>query len=340
MARVLLLFGGRSAEHEVSCSSAVSVLEALRSVGHRVVPVGIDRSGAWYLADPTRRPLVADGRPVRLGVPDGVLRVGADEVGFDVAFPVLHGPFGEDGTIQGLFEMVRKPYVGCGVLASAVAMDKDVTKRLVRLAGRRPKGWRETELRIGSWCTETSSGTILTTPSRAWCRLWGWTSLSSRRRSVRRSVSRKPDLKPKSRSRSIKHFDMATKWSWRKRSAGGRSRSACSKGPGEVFPAGDWYDYDSKYHDESSRFEAPANLSDGRIAEVRELAARAFTALECRGLARVDFFYEQHRRGFLFNEVNTMPGFTPISGFPKMWAATGMSYAELCDELVSLALGD
>ena len=141
MARVLLLFGGRSAEHEVSCSSAVAVLEALRSVGHRVVPVGIDRNGAWYLADPTRRPMVADGRPVRLGVPDGVLRVGADEVGFDVAFPVLHGPFGEDGTIQGLFVMVGKPYVGCGVLPSAMAMDKDVAKRLVRLVGVATPDW-------------------------------------------------------------------------------------------------------------------------------------------------------------------------------------------------------
>lgn len=337
MARVLLLFGGRSAEHEVSCSSAVSVLEALRSVGHRVVPVGIDRTGAWYLADPTRRPLVADGRPVRLGVPDGVLRVGADEVGFDVAFPVLHGPFGEDGTIQGLFEMVEKPYVGCGVLASAVAMDKDVTKRLVRLAGVatsdwvvvRRDGFRDDPHGAVARVIATLGSDVFVKP----------TALGS---SVGISRAGSEAEVKESIDEALRYGDSVVV----EETIRGREIEVAmlegprSSLPGEVFPAGEWYDYDSKYHDEASRFEAPANLSDGRIAEVRELATRAFLALGCRGLARVDFFYEQGKRGFIFNEVNTMPGFTPISGFPKMWAATGVSYSELCDELVSLALGD
>ncbi|MGD2052286.1 MAG: D-alanine--D-alanine ligase A, partial [Acidimicrobiia bacterium] len=135
MARVLLLFGGRSAEHEVSCVSAVAVLEALEDAGHQVIPVGIGRDGAWYLADRTRRPLQAAGRSVVLRLPEGTLAASGDVIAFDVAFPVLHGPYGEDGTIQGVFETADIPYVGCGVAASAMAMDKDVAKRIFRQAG-------------------------------------------------------------------------------------------------------------------------------------------------------------------------------------------------------------
>jgi D-alanine-D-alanine ligase len=337
MARVLLLFGGRSAEHEVSCSSAVSVLEALRAVGHRVVPVGIDRNGAWYLADPTRRPMVADGRPVRLGVPDGVLRVGQDEVGFDVAFPILHGPFGEDGTIQGLFETVGKPYVGCGVLPSALVMDKDLTKRLVRLAGVATPDWMvvgRDEFR------EDPHGSVAGVVAELGLDVFVKPAALGSSVGISRAGS-EAEVK-EAIEQALRYGEKVIV----EEAISGREIEVAmlsgprSSLPGEVFSAGEWYDYESKYHDESSRFEAPANLSDGRIAEVRELAARAFGVLECRGLARIDFFYEQGRRGFLFNEANTMPGFTPISGFPKMWLATGMSYSELCDELVSLALGD
>ncbi|MDJ0925365.1 MAG: D-alanine--D-alanine ligase family protein, partial [Acidimicrobiia bacterium] len=130
MARVLLLFGGRSEEHEVSCSSSVAVLQALKDAGHQVISVGIDRSGSWFLADSSRRPMVASGRPVSMRVPEGRLLSGGDEIEFDVAFPVLHGPYGEDGTVQGLFEMMDIPYVGCGVAASAIAMDKDYAKQV------------------------------------------------------------------------------------------------------------------------------------------------------------------------------------------------------------------
>ena len=135
MTRVLLLFGGQSAEHEVSCVSAVAIFDALEAGGFQVVPVGIDRDGLWWLADTSHRPFRADGRATVLELPRGVLNTSGDEVGFDVAFPVLHGPFGEDGTVQGAFEMTGIPYVGCGVKASAVAMDKDLAKRLFRDAG-------------------------------------------------------------------------------------------------------------------------------------------------------------------------------------------------------------
>ncbi|MCP3995084.1 MAG: D-alanine--D-alanine ligase A, partial [bacterium] len=130
MARVLLLFGGRSAEHEVSCSSAVAVLQALRDAGHQVISVGIDRQGSWFLADDSRKPMVAAGRAVSFRVPEGRLLAGNDEILFDVAFPVLHGPYGEDGSIQGAFEMADTPYVGCGVTASALAMEKDFAKQI------------------------------------------------------------------------------------------------------------------------------------------------------------------------------------------------------------------
>ncbi|MFH1104166.1 MAG: D-alanine--D-alanine ligase A, partial [Actinomycetota bacterium] len=135
MARVALCFGGRSAEHEVSCVSAVSTLEALADRGHSVIPVGIARDGTWHLADPSARPLAATGPAIRLEVPGGRLIGAGDPVLIDVAFPVLHGPYGEDGTIQGLFEMADLPYVGSGVLGSSIAMDKDVAKRLCREAG-------------------------------------------------------------------------------------------------------------------------------------------------------------------------------------------------------------
>lgn len=281
--------------------------------------------------------MVADGRSVRLGVPDGVLRVGQDEVGFDVAFPVLHGPYGEDGTIQGLFEMVGKPFVGCGVLPSALAMDKDVTKRLVRLAGLPTCNW---VVVAGDEYRDDPHGSVARVVAEVGPKVFVKPATLGSSVGISRAGS---DAEIKEAiEQALRHGDKVIV----EEAVSGREIEVAmldgprSSLPGEVFAAGDWYDYDSKYHDDSSRFEAPANLSDARIAEVRELAARAFETLECRGLARIDFFYEQGRRGFLFNEVNTMPGFTPISGFPKMWLATGMSYSELCDELVALALGD
>ena len=142
MSRVLLLFGGRSAEHEVSCTSAVAIHDALVEADHRVIPVGIDRDGEWWVVDSTHRPFRAEGRPAALRLPDGRLLAGDDDVGYDVVFPVLHGPYGEDGTIQGVFEIAGKPYVGCGVLPSALAMDKDIAKQIFEAAGIPTTRWR------------------------------------------------------------------------------------------------------------------------------------------------------------------------------------------------------
>ena len=337
MSRVLLLFGGRSAEHEVSCTSAVAIYDALIEADHRVIPVGIDRDGEWWVVDPARRPFRTEGRPAALRLPDGRLLVADDDVGYDVVFPVLHGPYGEDGTVQGIFEIAGKPYVGCGVLPSALAMDKDIAKRIFEAAGIPTSRWRvvrregyrsDPEGTVASLLKHLGSP-VFVKPAEL------GSSVGISKASGVAEVADAID-------EALRHGDKVVVEEF---ITGREIEVAVLEGPrtaspGEVHSAGEWYDYDSKYEDDASDFEVPARLSDRRIAEVRGLAARAFEAIEAGGLARVDFFFEESGRGFLINEVNTMPGFTPISGFPKMWMGTGMSYAELCNELVAIALDD
>ena len=335
MARVLLLFGGRSSEHEVSCASAVSVHSALVEAGHRVIPVGIDRNGEWFLADPTFRPFRAEGRSVEITVPNGLLRVADHEVGFDVVFPVLHGPRGEDGTVQGMLDTCGVAYVGCGVLASALAMDKDLAKRVVQASG------------------------IATTP---WIRLHGsrWASDPlGVVEQVASSLHYPVFVKPSAQGSSVgisrvvtdeelkEAIDAAFRYDTKviiERGVEGREIEVAvldgprASVPGEVIVESDFYTYDAKYGDDSARFEAPAQLSHSAVAEVRALAERVFVELGLSGLARIDFFYDSTKKVFLFNEANTLPGFTSISGFPKMWMASGMTYAELCSGLVDAAV--
>jgi D-alanine-D-alanine ligase len=335
MSRVLLLFGGRSAEHEVSCVSAVAIHDALVEAGHRVIPVGIDRDGAWYLVDDSHRPFQAKGRTVSLRVPEGILVAGEDEVGFDVVFPVLHGPFGEDGTVQGMFEIAGKPYVGCGVLGSAVAMDKDVARQMLTAAGLPTPRWEV--VRSGEFADDPAGTVERITRSLGKTVFVKPASLGS---SVGITKAETPAGIKDALDEAFRYGDKAIVDEF----VDGREiEVAILEGPraalpGEVHSANEWYDYDAKYRDEESDFEVPARLTEQRTAEVQALAAQAFSALECRGLARVDFFFEEGGRGFVVNEVNTMPGFTPISGFPKMWMASGMTYAELCSELVDLAV--
>ncbi|MGB9359683.1 MAG: D-alanine--D-alanine ligase family protein [Acidimicrobiia bacterium] len=335
MARVLLLFGGRSAEHDVSCTSAVAIHDALVEAGHRVIPIGIDREGEWWIADTAHRPFRPEGRSAALRLPDGRLLVGDDAVNYDVVFPVLHGPFGEDGTIQGVFEIAGKPYVGCGVLPSALAMDKDIAKSIFEAVGIPTSRWsvvRGSEFRsdpngISASILDDLGSPVFVKPAEL-----GSSVGISKAESVA-EVERGIDLALRYGEKVVVEEFIS----------GREIEVAVLEGPrtamaGEVISAGDWYDYTSKYEDEASDFRAPAELPDDRMSEVRSLAERAFAAIECRGLARIDFFYLDGGRGFLINEVNTMPGFTPISGFPKMWEASGMTYAQLCNELVRLAL--
>jgi D-alanine-D-alanine ligase len=335
MARVLLLFGGRSAEHDVSCTSAVAIHDALVEAGHGVIPVGIDRDGGWWIADTTHRPFRPEGRPAALRLPDGRLLVGDDALDYDLVFPVLHGPYGEDGTVQGVFEIAGKPYVGCGVLPSALAMDKDIAKRIFEAAGIPTSRWRVVrgaEFRADP--TGTSESILKDLGSPVFVKP---AELGS---SVGIAKAESMTAVESAIAHALTYGDKVVVEEF---ISGREIEVAVLEGPrtavpGEVFSAGEWYDYVSKYEDEASDFRAPAQLPYERTAEVRSLAERAFAAIECRGLARIDFFYLDGGRGFLINEVNTMPGFTPISGFPKMWEASGMTYAELCNELVRLAL--
>ena len=334
MTRVLLLFGGRSAEHEVSCTSAVAIGHALEAVGYQVLPVGIDRAGRWWLADASHDPYRAAGRPASLELPHGVVHCSGDEIGFDVVFPVLHGPFGEDGTVQGMFEMMGVPYVGSRVKSSALAMDKDFTKRLLRDAGIDVPRWRvvragefdDAPRVVGDLVADLGAETFVK-PAELGSSV-GVVSAATEA-DLKDGIERALGFGPKvivEETISGREIEVAV------------LEGPRTSVPGEIVIEGDWYDYDAKYRNESSRFEVPANLTDGRVAEVQAIAGKAFTVLECRGLARVDFFLEQGGRGFLLNELNTMPGFTPISGFPKMWEASGMTYPELCDELITSAL--
>ena len=335
MTRVLLIFGGQSAEHEVSCVSAVAIFDALEQAGYQVVPVGIDKSGEWFLADIAHRPFRAEGRAAVLEVPRGVLTSSGDEVGFDVVFPVLHGPFGEDGKVQGVFDMTGIPYVGCGVKSSAMAMDKDIAKRLFRDAGIPTSRWsvvREPEFgdapRVVEDIIDDLGLPVFVKPAELGSSV-----------GVARAAT-EAELKDGIEAAFAYGDKVVVEESVR----GREIEVAVLEGPrvslpGEIVLQAGWYTYDAKYNDVTSRFEAPADLTEAEIETVRAYAARAFEAVECEGLARVDFFLETPGRGFVINEVNTMPGFTPISGFPKMWEASGLSYPELCAELVQLALG-
>jgi D-alanine-D-alanine ligase len=267
-------------------------------------------------------------------VPEGRLLAGSDEIQFDVAFPVLHGPYGEDGTIQGLFEMTGTPYVGCGVTASALAMDKDFAKQIftqqriptARWVSLAPDDFRDPTEAVDRIVRKLDLP-VFVKPAELGSSVG--VVKASTEGDLRDGISRAFDLGDKvivEESIEGREIEVAVL---------GGPRSSI---PGEIVIRGDWYDYDSKYNDESSQFVAPARLTPPQSKTVRELAEKAFSALGCKGLARIDFFFEERGRGFLINEVNTMPGFTPISGFPTMWQASGMTYGQLCDELIRLAL--
>lgn len=294
--------------------------------------VGIDRRGGWHLPEKGEG-LAAEGPEVSFEVPSAVLRSGERRLGFDVVFPVLHGPFGEDGSIQGLFEMAGVPYVGSKVLGSALGMDKEVAKRLFRQAGLpiveyrvvRGPDYRGGPGALVSRLVEELGMPVFTKPAALGSSVG--VNRAFDEAGLKQGIEEALEHGEKvlvEEALSAREIEVAVL-------EGPRSSI-----PGEIVPV-DWYDYRAKYEDDSAQLVVPAPLSEAATAHVRELAARAFEVLECSGLARVDFFYEESGRGFILNELNTMPGFTPISMFPRLWAATGVSYPELVDELVRLA---
>ena len=349
--RVGVLFGGRSAEHEVSLVSAASVLRGLDPRKFDVIPVGITKEGRWVLprqlasGEPTHTELrhaLSGGQAVSLPAEPGAGAVARPEaesrapLQFDVLFPVLHGTFGEDGTVQGLLELADIPYVGAGVLGSALGMDKEVQKRLF-LQAKLPVAKFVSVLRR-EW--EAARATVL-----------------QRARSIRLPVFVKPAnlgssvgiTKVKRAGEleaAIEHaFEFDRKVLVEQGIAGreievsvlGNDEPRASV-PGEVIPAREFYDYTAKYLEDSTRFLVPAKLKPNQVRRFQELAVAAFRALDCAGMARVDFLLERRSGRIYLNEVNTIPGFTAISMYPKLWEASGLPYGKLLERLIELAL--
>ena len=354
--RVLLLFGGRSAEHDVSRVSAVSIARALDPKRYDVVPVAITKEGRWLLADDAMATLekgpdalpegfVVEGRAVVERAdplkPELVPFDPDDEhapegMEFDVAIPMLHGPYGEDGTIQGLLELAGIPYVGAGVVGSAVGMDKVMMKRAFVAAGLPVAAWLEAR----EWDVDAAF-------------------LDRAEAEVGYPCFVKPAnlgssvgvTKAKDRAGLEAALDLALgfdEWVIVEEAIDGREIEVGVLGdhppeasrPGEVEPGDEFYSYEDKYESSAARLHAPAALTEDQEAEVRELAVRAFLACRGEAMARVDFFLEESglTRGFLVNEVNTIPGFTAISMYPRLWEVSGVPYPELIDRLIALAL--
>jgi len=379
--RVGILFGGRSGEHEVSLLSAASVSNAIDRDKYEVIPIGITKEGQWVTAgdatrllegkaahtdlragDPEATPgaaILAKGKAVIVppepqkhgsltpfetdSASSGLTRRSTDRaIDVDVIFPVLHGTFGEDGTIQGLLELADLAYVGAGVLGSAAGMDKDIMKSLFRATGL-PIVKHVTVLR-GAWKADAKKIYKLVGSKLKYPVFVKPANLGS---SVGISKARnRKELGPA--------IEEAAKFDRKiviEQGVGGKNKKAreieCSvlgndkpdaSLPGEIVPSTEFYDYNAKYLDEGSQLIIPAKLTKAETKKVQQLAIAAFQAVDCSGLARVDFLMEPGSRKIYLNEINTMPGFTAISMYPKLWAATGLSYPNLIDRLIQLGL--
>ncbi len=335
---IALLFGGRSGEHEVSLRSAASVAAGL-APRHRVRPVLIDHEGRWFL-QPGPEPQPTGGEAVFLaGVPtdEGRLRRlhdAASALRPDVYFPVLHGPYGEDGTIQGLLELAGVPYVGSGVAASAAGMDKEMMRGLFAAAGIPQTAYRVVRDRPA----EREAARVL--PAELGLPIFVKPANMGSSVAVSK-VKRAQDLDAA--------LDLALAYDRKavveagvdareiEVSVAGNEEPEASL-PGEIVPDREFYDYDSKYSSQSrTELKIPAPLTEAQVAEVRALGVRAFRAVDACGYARVDLLMDRGSGRFFVNEINTIPGFTSISMFPKMWEASGLPFASLLDRLLELA---
>ncbi|MFI9275383.1 D-alanine--D-alanine ligase family protein [Kitasatospora sp. NPDC052896] len=359
--RVAIVFGGRSSEHAISVSTAGSVLKAIDRTRYDVLPIGITQEGRWALvSDEPARMAITDGRlpdvaqiaeqaegQVALPTSPASREVVWSEPGsapkalgdVDVVLPLLHGPWGEDGTLQGLLELSGVPYVGSGVLASSVGMDKEYTKRVLESFGIgvgpytviRPRDWEGEEGRAAARARVAELGLpVFVKPCRAGSSI-GITKvkdLADLDQAIEEARRHDPKviveamLEGREIECAVLEFPTGPRASV----------------PAEILVGGDFefYDFEAKYID-SSEVRIPAQLTEDETAEIRRQAVAAFEALSCEGLARVDFFLLTDGR-WVVNEINTMPGFTPISAYPKMWEASGVPYAELIDRLLQAAL--
>ena len=377
--RVGVLFGGRSGEHEISLLSAASVLNAIDKTKYDVVPIGITKDGSWVTS--THAEALLHGKPqpsvLRAGDPEAtsaaaVLAQGSAivvppvpghsssmvpfqteagelsrrwtdrSINVDVIFPVLHGTFGEDGTIQGLLELADIAYVGAGVLGSACGMDKHVMKQLFRAAGLPivkhvtilRADWEVNPKKVQKLIESKLKYPVFVKPAN----LGSSVGISK--------VRTRAELAPAMKEAALYDRKIVIE-----QGVGGKKHKAreieCSvlgndnpsaSVPGEIVPSTEFYDYKAKYLDEGSRLIIPAKLSKTQSKQVQQLAISAFQAVDCSGLARVDFLMDPVSKKFYVNEINTMPGFTSISMYPKLWDASGLPYTELIDRLIQLGI--
>ncbi len=379
--RVGILFGGRSGEHEVSLLSAASVLNAIDKEKYEVVPIGITKDGRWLTAEHAENlltgKLVLEPRNLRAGDPETtasaavlargeavvvppepvhrhtglvpfqseatLMRRASDRaINVDVIFPVLHGTFGEDGTIQGLLELADIPYVGAGVLGSAAGMDKDIMKSLFIAAGIPivkhvtilRSAWENDPAKVKKAVESKLIYPVFVKPanlgssvgiSKAHNRKELGPAIEEAAKFDRKIVIEQGVVGKKEKAREIECSVL------------GNDEPAASL-PGEIIPGKEFYDYAAKYVDEGSQLIIPAKLTKAETKKVQNLAVAAFQAVDCSGLARVDFLMDPKTRKIYLNEINTMPGFTAISMYPKLWAASGLAYADLIDRLIQLGI--
>ena len=345
--RVLLLFGGRSAEHEVSVVSARSVYAAIDRERYDVVLAGIDQQGRWYFGGKDGESLssstvVPDEQvPARLSTAGPFLESkdgnGLPGSEFDVVFPLLHGPYGEDGTVQGLLELAGLAYVGAGVAASAVGMDKVLARALFAASGLPQtqysvisrSDWRRAQVSVVERLEGEHNYPLFVKPANL------GSSVGISKVHDRQGLQAGLEL--------ASHYD--TKLIVERSVENARELECAvlgneypeASGVGEIIPGAEFYDYTTKYIDDRSELVVPAVLEKSGTESIRELAIRTFKAIDCSGLARVDFFMRSDG-SVLVNEINTMPGFTPISMYPKLWAAAGVAYGDLIDRLIQFGL--
>lgn len=336
--RVGVIFGGRSVEHVVSVRSARTVADGLTQAGHEVVPLGIAENGAWVAPAVAKRTLA--GSDQALPVEQGDARASLAHLlsaRIDAAFPIVHGTYGEDGSLQGLLEMLDIPYVGCGVTASAVAMDKVLSKRLFERAG----------LPVVPWVVVTRAAFDADpTAALAACDALGaplFVKPSVGGSSVGcRLVKERAQLADA--VRFALQFDdtilveQGVKARELEVAVLGKAGAMAASAIGEIVPGGEFYDYDDKYLKDDAKLIAPAELQSDVAAELKRNAVRAMDAIGGAGMARVDFFYLEGERRLALNEINTLPGFTTISMYPRLWGLSGVPLPELCDRLVKLAV--
>lgn len=356
--RVVVLYGGRSGEHEISLLSAASVMRNLDPKRFDVVPVAIDKEGRWHLNDVSLIEKNARSLPVFKDAPLVVLPPNpsgdhpilmplggnskAPETPVDVVFPVMHGTLGEDGTVQGFFELADIPYVGCGTLSSAVGMDKDVAKRLIQAAGLpivpyvalKNEVWKKNPQLAAQKIATELGYPVFVKPANL--------GSSVGVHKVKSPQDLESALKDAFRYDSKVLVEKAVTAREIELSVLENSDTGAPplvSQPGEIMPTHEFYSYEAKYLDENgASMKIPADLAPEQVKRAQSIATQAFETLECEGLARVDLFLDKTNGEFYFNEVNTMPGFTSISMYPKMWEASGIGYQELLTRLIDLAM--